>query len=135
MRAAALGRLALVLVAVLVAGCAEMDRRERALKLDQAVNAYVAALRWGEIEQAASHLRARDGTPPAAIERARYRGLNVTGYRIEVVPVGAAEALMTVRFSYFRDDSASVRELVHRGLWWYDEELAGWFLEGELPRF
>jgi len=60
-RTARLRRLVTAACAALtLAGCAEMDAKERASSLETSTNAYAAALRWGQYQEAARFRLPRD---------------------------------------------------------------------------
>gem|GEM_PF-6075615 len=68
--------------------------------------------------------------------RQRYRGVKVTDYDYQLEATEKPdETLMKARFTYYLENSARLRTLDTRGLWWYDERSKSWFLEGSPPKF
>jgi len=124
-----------VILAIGVAGCASIQNKQRDALLASEAHTYTSALRWGEIEIAAKFLRTREGMVPKLDPR-RYRGVKVTDYEYRLEATGRpGETLMSVRFTYYRENSARLRTLDTQGLWWYDEKNNSWFLEGAPPNF
>jgi hypothetical protein len=126
----------LLLVAGFTSGCAQLERKDQTKKLDQAVRAYIHAVRWGDLGAAASFIRPREGTttPP---DLSKLAGLRVThyDYAIDSQSEGNPEALMTAAFDYYFEDTLSVKKVYQQSVWWWDPEVENWFMDGELPEF
>lgn len=124
------------LLAGIFTGCADLQHKEQTKKLDEAVRAYIHAVRWGDLGAAASFIRAREGLadPP---DLSKLKGLHVTNYdyAIDSAKQGHPEALMTVKFDYYFEDTLSVKDVYQQATWWWDPEVENWFLDGELPEF
>lgn len=125
------------LIAGLFSGCAELQHQDQTKKLDQAVRAYIHAVRWGDMGAAASFIRPREGSvePPDLSE---FKGLRVTHYdgpAIDSKVKGHPEALMTVAFDYYFEETLSVKKVYQQAVWWWDPDVENWFMEGELPNF
>ena len=126
----------LPLIAGLLTGCADLVYHDQTKKLDQAVRSYIHAVRWGDLGAAASFIRPREGSaePP---DLSKLAGLRVThyDYAIDTKAAGDPEALMTVAFDYYFEDTLSVKKVYQQALWWWDPEVENWFLAGKLPEF
>ena len=126
----------LPLFAGLFTGCADLQHKDQTKKLDQAVRAYIHAVRWGDLGAAASFIRPREGVadPPDLSE---LKGLRVThyDYAIDSAHEGSPEALMTAAFDYYFEDTLSVKKTYQQVVWWWDPDVENWFMEGELPDF
>ncbi len=126
----------LPLIAGLFTGCADLQHKKQTRKLDQAVRSYIHAVRWGDLGAAASFIRPREGSaePP---DLSKLSGLRVThyDYAIDSKVKGHPEALMTVAFDYYFEDTLSVKKVHQQALWWWDPEIENWFLDGKLPEF
>lgn len=123
-------------LAGLLPGCADMQYQDQTKKLDQAVRSYIRAVRWGDLGAAASYIRPREGTiePP---DLSKYKGLRVTryDYAIDSKEQGSPEALMTVSFDYYFEDTLSVKKVYQQAIWWWDPQVENWFMDGTLPEF
>ena len=126
----------LAFLATTLTACQSLEHQDQAKKLDQAVRSYIRAVRWGELGAAASYIRPREGLakPP---DLADLQGLRVThyDYAIDAEAQGASEALMTVAFDYYFEDTLSVKKVYQQAIWWWDPEVGNWFMDGELPEF
>lgn len=126
----------LPLVAGALGGCADLQHKDQTKKLDQAVRSYIRAIRWGDLGAAASYIRPREGTvkPP---DLSKLKGLRVTRYdfAIDSEEQGSPEALMTVSFDYYFEDTLSVKKVYQQAMWWWDPEVENWFMDGSLPEF
>ncbi len=126
----------LPLIAGVLTGCADLQQKDQTKKLDQGVRAYIRAVRWGDLGAAASFIRPREGTvmPP---DLSKLKGLHVThyDYAIDSEAEGNPEALMTVKFAYYFEDTLSVKDVYQQATWWWDPEVENWFMDGELPKF
>jgi hypothetical protein len=128
--------LAALFCAATLSGCNPTRPEQRLTALDTTLDSYNKLIRWNEFQTAASYIRARTGdTPPIDLEPTR--GVRVT--RLETLSQGVAnddsEARVQNQLQYYRDDAAVVQTLLDDQLWWYDAELARWFLDGNLPAF
>lgn len=120
----------------LLGGCAGMQRDKRVELLETSLQAYAAAVRWGNYEEAARYRRQREGSPQA-LDLEFLRHIRVTGYDVverTLVP-GEQEAGITVAISFYHDDTHTLRTLRDRQRWWFREEDRRWYLDGELPDF
>jgi len=126
----------LPLIASLLGGCSDLEKKDQTKKLDQAVRSYIRAVRWGDLGAAASYIRPREGklVPP---DIAVLKGLRVTDYdyAIDSKAEGDPEALMTAKFDYYFEDALSVKVAYQQVVWWWDPEVQNWFMDGELPDF
>ncbi len=126
----------LPLIAGVLAGCADLQQKDQTKKLDEGVRAYIHAIRWGDMGAAASFIRPREGTvePP---DLSKLKDLHVTNfdYAIDSKTEGDPEALMTVKFDYYFEDTLIVKDVYQQAVWWWDPEIENWFMDGELPEF
>jgi hypothetical protein len=137
-RAFSLGAaLVLVLVVASTGGCAGLQDRDRANRLDLSSRAYTQSVRWGEFEAATAYLRHRDGSPVQPLDLDALRGIRVVGAEQVVAPLtaGSVEATMTASFTYHTADSNRLRSVTQRGVWWFDPDADRWWLDGRLPDF
>ena len=126
----------LPLIAGLLTGCADLEHKDQTKKLDEAVRSYIRAVRWGELGAAASYIRPREGTAEP-IDLSKLEDLRVThyDYAIDSKTKGDPEALMTVSFDYYFQDTLSVKKVYQQAVWWWDPDVEYWFMDGELPEF
>ncbi len=128
-----------LLAAVLMqSGCATMEKRDRMTKLEDSLNAYGNALRWGRFEEASQYRVDRDKKPyPPRLDLEDWERLKVVSYEIlrQAVDDTASETVVGAVIRYYRDDVGRVETLRDEQLWWYDDEQERWFLDGDLPRF
>lgn len=126
----------LPLLTAMLSGCQTLEHKDQAKKLDQAVRSYIRAVRWGDLGAAASYIRAREGLaePP---DLSSLKGLRVThyDYAIDAKAQGDPEALMTVAFDYYFEDTLSVKKVYQQAIWWWDPDVENWFMDGGLPEF
>lgn len=126
----------LPLIAGIFTGCADLEHQDQTKKLDQAVRSYVRAIRWGDLGAAASYIRPKEGMvlPP---DLSKLKGLHVTSYdyAIDSEKQGAPEALMTVSFDYYFEDTLTVKKVYQQATWWWDPQVQNWFMDGTLPEF
>lgn len=127
-------RLAIVLSSlVLVAGCANYKPQQQ---LDQTLDAYGAALRWGDFESALRYVdpKVLEANPPTALQLERYRQVRVSGYEASgAVPVGETEVRQRAVIGLINIHTQVERSIVDNQLWRYDPKLERWFLESGLP--
>ena len=128
----------IVFVLVLfIFGCAEVQKREKMSLFDDTTRAYDVAIRWGDYEDAHAFkkLSDRDNKLP---DFEKYRQIRVTSYKVKKTildPESLSKVLRIVDIQYYRMDNVTVKTLVDRQKWEYDEEKDRWYLISELPVF
>lgn len=126
--------LAILLAVAMLAGCRMMSR-DTSGSLSEALDNYAASLRWGYANNAAAFLRSRDGKqgyPNLEFDK----DVRVTAYTIknvEFTDEEKTEAMVYAQLSFYITSSGVVKVLADQQLWWYDEDLKRWFLDGEVP--
>ena len=117
-------------------GCARMKKQDQRVRLDQALTAYVGAIRWGNFETAAAFAVPRDGRRTRVSVDA-ITGLKVTGFSTRINRVGedADEADVTTGFTYYHEDRGTIRQIEQDATWYFDEARGTWLMDGNLPDF
>ena len=129
-------RTILLVPALLLAACASGEIRSKANILDETLKSYAATIRWGEVEQAQAFLdpKVREQHAPSALDLARYRQVQVSGYTEQApVPVGDNEVRQTVQIDLVNVNTQTARSIVDHQVWKYDEASKHWWLESGLP--
>ena len=125
----------LVLGAALVTACGSFREREEAIKLENTLDAYEAAVRWRGVHTAYSFLlpeKAAELNVPEDLD-----GVQVVGYEVVVPPVklDAETAQQTVVIHYLRIDQQTVKSRTDRQTWVYDPQTKLWRLSSGVPDF
>ncbi len=122
--------------ALALAGCAEMDAKDRLTSLDTSVNDYGSALRWGQYREATRFRLPRSGAVPAP-DLEPLEHIRLTSYEItdQIVNAETTEARIEVVIGYYHDDIGRVDTLRQTQIWWYEAAQERWFLETGLPPF
>ncbi|MBV7472482.1 MULTISPECIES: hypothetical protein [Pseudoxanthomonas] len=127
----------LVVLAIAAFGVQAAGGRQRA-KLEQAQNAYAAAIRWGDFEGAWTFVEPAYAAahPMGEFELRRYEQVQVSGYRdlsSLVEPDEVVVRLIEVRV--INRHTQAERTLRYRERWRWDAEGKRWWLVGGLPDF
>ncbi|MBD9377491.1 hypothetical protein [Pseudoxanthomonas sp. PXM04] len=127
----------LVFLAIAAFGVQAAGGRQRA-KLEQAQNAYAAAIRWGDFEGAWTFVEPAYAAahPMGEFELRRYEQVQVSGYRdlsSLVEPDEVVVRLIEVRV--INRHTQAERTLRYRERWRWDAEGKRWWLVGGLPDF
>lgn len=120
-------------MALLLAGCGGGTRDLEKL-LDQTLDHYAAAVRWGGVDDMTAYL---DPTakPPSAFELERLRQLQIGGYREQPpVPVSDTEVVQTVQIDFINRHTQESRQTVETMRWRYDGKANRWWLVSGLPK-
>ena len=108
--------------------------REQDKLLDQTLDAYGAAIRWGEVNDALAFL-APDAAKPSAFELERLRQLQIAGYREQPpVMLTPTEVEQVVQIDYVNRHTQEGRATVERMHWRYDATAKRWWLTSGLPK-
>jgi hypothetical protein len=127
---------AALLATALLAACATQNMRSKSTILDETLKSYAATIRWGDIEQAQAFLdpKVRAEHPPSALDLARYRQVQVSGYSEQpAVSVGEDEIRQAVQIDLVNVNTQTARSIVDHQVWKYDEATKHWWLESGLP--
>ena len=132
-----LGVACALLAIMLVTGCATLAERERQGKLQKSVEHYANHLRWGRYNEAAGFIAPRTENPPHAIDTSPLKEIRVTAYQLGMGEFSKdeKEASITVLFTYYQTNSGRLETIADLQHWWYEEKLARWFKDGDLPDF
>ena len=121
---------------LLILGCASMEVGERMSQFDETSRAYIRAIRWGEFEAAYAFkkLTDRDDVLPDFED---YRTVRVTNYKIKqtIISEDQLKIIQIVDFQYYRMRDVTVKTIIDRQRWEYDQEQEKWFLQSNLPSF
>jgi hypothetical protein len=126
----------LVLV-LLIAGCAKIEVQKQMSLFDETIRAYDRAIRWGEYEEAFAYkkLSDQDNKLPDFSE---YRQIKVTAYKVKKTILDEESFSKVMRFvdiQYYRMSNVTVKTLIDRQKWEYNEEVDRWYLMSDLPTF
>lgn len=129
-----LATVAVMLVALLVGGCAAVQKDRRTTSLESVTRAHFAALRWGDFEAALAFL-----PPEARAEQdlSVFEDLRITRYEVlrPAAMLSETEASQTVAIEYIHEYNQIVRRITDRQTWRWDDEAQTWRLESGLPAF
>lgn len=132
------GFLRAILLAVLVAATASAGAagaRQRG-KLEQVQNAYAAAIRWGDFENAwaAVDPAYREEHPMTDLEFERYQHVQISGYRDTATSVEPDRTVVrTIELRVINKHTMAERTLRYRERWRWDAEAKRWWLVVGLP--
>ncbi|MSR13990.1 MAG: hypothetical protein EXR86_05370 [Gammaproteobacteria bacterium] len=129
--------LSLSLAVLLLCACGHFltpkeQRREKALVL--ATDSYRKNMRWGNFEEAAGYLRAKEGeiSGPNMESFSHYK---ITGYYTNEQQRNDAgdEVRVVAHIEYYELDTGVARTLRDDQYWWYDEASQRWYLGSRMP--
>ena len=129
--------IALLCVVILLGGCNSRGGvKNKVISLDDAIEGYLAALRWGRYQDAYRYHADKDGGQPA-LPLDNLEQIRVTAYDVHEKNVNdeVTEASVKGEIKYYHTDYGTVRKLPLHQLWWYEAEAKAWYLEGEMPTF
>lgn len=126
--------LILLLTALLLAGCGSQSRKQR--ELDETLNAYRQAVRWGNLIQMEVFLSdaARENHALDALERERFAQVRCTGYTEVSPPLDNDDGSVsqTIEIEFTNIHTQSPKRVMDRQTWvWRDGR---WQLDSGLPK-
>jgi hypothetical protein len=129
-------RVAISLLALLIAGCASGPGLVRQTKFGRTARAYEKAIRWSDFETAKMFLKHTDKEkkPP---DKNKLKLIKVIEYEVKETALlkGQSRVLQVAEIQYYRDDSIVVKAVTDHQLWEYDATLKNWYLLSGLPDF
>lgn len=125
---------AVMLVLCLLAGCA--TQKSKGDLLEATLESYASTIRWGNFEDAAAFVEPETlkAHPLASIDLERYRQMRISGYNAQPAhPVGDNEVALVAEIVLTNNNTQSVRSVLDRQRWRYDEKAKRWWLVSGLP--
>ena len=131
-----MGKLLPLLLACVLTGCNDTGVKIRLSSLDDAVQNYANAMRWGRYEDAQTSHLTRDGQRPM-IEDEDIADVRVTHFVIRQTDFNEdkTEAKVSGQYKYYLTSSGMVRTIPFEQDWWYKEEDKRWFVANGPPDF
>lgn len=122
-------------LALMLAGCAGAQQRERLGALNEALQQFGAALRWARYMDAYAYVRMRDGDNPPP-DFSKYDNYRITSYEVQrnLIDENARQAIVSIEIGYYHDALGALRKASDKQIWYYDDEIERWFLDGDLPQ-
>lgn len=117
-----------------ISACASATKNE---SLRVRLYNYAAAIRWNEIDQAAAYIdpAVLAEKPFTAEQRERWKQVQVSRYyEAPQSTDGEGRVLQTVQIELIDRSTQTVRTVVDRQRWRYDETAKTWWLESGLPQ-
>ena len=126
----------ILLIAVLLLGCAAVTDQVRMKKYDEATRAYGEAIVWGHFEAASLFLKDDGGTtPPPDLQK--LENFKVASYDVKNVKRSEDKAQITqiVEIKYYKRSQMIVTSIRDEQVWEYDSDQRSWLLKTGLPSF
>jgi hypothetical protein len=125
----------IVLLTLLIAGCASVDQFSKMDKFEQTSNAYEMAIRWSDYDMASSFLKDQYD-PELGDQIENLKQFNVTAYTVKsfVPSEDKSKVLIVANVQYFRKNGLILKNYSHRQIWEYDEDKESWYLTSGLPK-
>jgi len=136
--------MALWLVAGISSACSlgRMDPRswlteERRSRVSEVAETYAADLRWGRIEQAASHVAPASRAAFLDLFENDANSLRFTHFEVGDVDLGEEHdsARVTVQYRFYRPPALREEHVVERQVWHYVSKQSTWYLDPQLDLF
>jgi hypothetical protein len=130
----AMRRILPVFALLLLAGCATHKVENQ---LTQTLDAYGAALRWGDFESALEFVdpTVLKAHPPTSLELARYKQVRVSAYEEQgVQTISETEVHQRVTIGLINVHTQVERSIADNQVWKYDAAQQRWWLESGLPQ-
>jgi hypothetical protein len=118
----------------LLAGCA--TQKSKGDLLDATLESYAATLRWGNFEDAVAFVdpETLKTHPLTSVDLGRYRQIRISGYNAQPSrPAGEGEVIVVAEVVLTNNNTQSVRSVLDRQRWRYDEKAKHWWLVTGLP--
>ncbi len=125
---------ALLISLCLLGGCATPNSKNDLL--NATLESYAATIRWGNFEDAAAFIDpdVLKEHPLTGLDLQRYRQVRVSGYNAQPPrPLGDNEVGQVAEIVLVNNNTQSVRSLLDRQRWRYDEKNKRWWLATGLP--
>ena len=119
---------------LLLAGCATVQNKNTSR--DETLDAYAAALRWGDFSTAWSYVdpAVRAAHPLTPQQKALYKTVKVADYDVAApVAIDPDTIRQTAQISLIVESSQRVYSVLDHQTWHWDAKAKHWWLESGLP--
>jgi hypothetical protein len=125
-----------VILLFLISGCAGLQTGKRMTLFDDTARAYLRAIRWGDYETAYAFKNPPD-LDNKIPDFKDLRQVRVTAYNVKqtILSEDKSTILRIVELQYYRISNVTVKNLIDRQKWEYNEEANRWYLTSEFPDF
>ena len=128
---------------LLLCACQTLPEKNRMSDLSKLLENYALNYRWGSLNALNSYKKPSkdkesvNQTPLTTAVIDKFKNIRVVNYDIIVPPVIMSEmtVVQQVRVDYVYVDSQSVKSLIDRQIWEYDEDESRWYRITDLPKF
>ena len=120
----------------LLFGCAGIETGKKMTLFDDTARAYLRTLRWGDYESAYA-FKKLPGTDDKMPDFKDLSEVRISGYNVKqtILSEDKSTILRIVDFQYYRLSNVTVKNLIDRQKWEYDEEANRWYLTSDMPDF
>ncbi len=125
-----------IVLILLLAGCNSMGTKQKGEGLVNAMDEYIAALRWGRFDSAIGYHLEKDDTTPE-IDSSTLEHIKVTEHKIKKKTISDSHDSATVEMEiqYYHNEYGTLKKISVKQEWWYHEDYKRWFLSSEFPKF
>ena len=127
-------KLHIVVLSLLVIGCAAVTDMHSIEKFEQTTDAYELAIRWSDFEMASTFLKDQQD-PQIATQIENLKQFKVTAYTVKryIPSEDKTQVLIIADVQFFKTNGLIVKNIIHRQLWQFDKDKESWFLTSDLP--
>jgi len=127
-------KLHIVVLSLLVIGCAAVTDMHSIEKFEQTTDAYELAMRWSDFEMASTFLKDQQD-PQIATQIENLKQFKVTAYTVKryIPSEDKTQVLIIADVQFFKINGLIVKNIIHRQLWQFDKDKKSWFLTSGLP--
>ena len=123
----------LCLCVLIFSGCATLAENKRIEALDEAVNSYGTAIRWGYLDLAKRFIKSPEDGQKETMQD--LSGIRITSYEImgKKLSGNKLEAQQVVEIQYYHTNNLIEKKIIDTQLWKYDANDKKWYLHSRLP--
>ena len=126
----------IIVLIILITGCASLDEQKRKDSLDTVINSYENAIRWGYYELTENYIKKTDKSDYTG-DYSSMKDYKVTSYEVlgGKIEKDGMQAMQTVEIKYYHIRYLIEKVMIDKQLWEYDASEEKWFLKSGLPVF
>ncbi len=126
----------IIILFILITGCASLDEQTRMDSLDSVVDNHENAIRWGYYELTENYILKTDKSDYTG-DYNSMKDYKVTSYEVlgGKVEKDGMQAMQTVEIKYYHIRRLIEKVMIDKQLWEYDASEEKWFLKSGLPVF
>lgn len=126
----------IICLSLIASSCSTLGKNSQLDSIEQSLNDFRKALRWGYYEQAVNHIQIKNYKEPLR-DTEYLKNIRITSYEYgkKSFSEDGSTADVVALINFYDVNQGTVSTINQKQTWWFDSEHKRWFLDGDFPDF